>query len=112
VIDSALMAEAAEELNLRFEDVRLVPLAWGMEILRGDRPQLFALLETRLSRAEIQNRLDRLPDGKREHSAAEFVELTAGGQIPDTLFERVNPEARMNLLLLEEFLGCSAGLPD
>jgi hypothetical protein len=101
---TALAQEVTEEVGLESGEYEIVPLAWGIEIFRGERPQLFALLKTSLSRSQISERLARIPEAEREFSEFEFLELQAGDCLADETPARLNPEARMARLLLEEYL--------
>jgi hypothetical protein len=99
----ALEAEAKEELGWDRLEYELIPLAYAREILRGERPQLFAYLMTYIGREEIAQRLDSIPVSRREISAYSFLPFDEGtlsqGQI-----DALNFEAKAAYYLLEEAL--------
>lgn len=101
---SSLGAEIGEEINLRPGEYKTVPLAWGMEIFRGERPQLFCLVRTTLERMEIAARLESIDPAEREFESYEFHRLYGGVMVDRKIFESLNLEARFNCLLLEEYL--------
>lgn len=101
----AISAEAAEELCLSPAEYRLVPLGYGREIFRGERPQLFAALVTNLSAEELSDRLDSLDPATSEFEDYIFLPLTGNSGREDRHLERINFEAMMNLQLLREYLG-------
>jgi hypothetical protein len=103
----ALMQEVTEEIGLCPGEYEMVPLAWAIEVFRGERPQLFAFLKTPLSRARISQRLELIPAGRKEFDAYEFPELRDGVLLADDLPMNLNPEAGMAYLLLQEFLSAS-----
>ncbi len=99
----ALRQEVREELNLSDANFGIVPLAWAMEIFRGERPQLFCLIVTSLTRSEIDGRLAAIDLDKREFDNYEWLPLEDGIRLNTEHFASLNFEARMNYLLLEEF---------
>jgi hypothetical protein len=97
LIERALGAELREELGLAPNEYRIHPLAYGREVLRGDRPQLFCLVTTELEADEIGARLERMPIDDREFDWFRFVDW--GGAAPETL----NFEAAANWYLACEY---------
>jgi len=104
VIGKSLSSEATEELGLSRADYDIIPLAYAREIFRGERPQLFSLMRTRLSRLEIISRLENIEPCNREFDRFQFIELSRQNGLETADFERLNHEARMNYYLLEEYL--------
>ncbi len=103
----ALAIEAHEELGLTGDDYKLVPLAYAREIFRGEKPQLFFLLETSLSRARISEMLNENMTERAEFDAFDFVGFAKRAKNADSWLENLNHEARMNYFLAEEYLGSS-----
>lgn len=104
LIDRAMGEEVREELGLAAGEYSIVPLAWGMEIFRGHRPQLLCAITTPLDRKAVAQRLERVTAEAREFSEYRFVPIEAG-TIGDDDFAVLNPEARANWLLVEDWLG-------
>jgi hypothetical protein len=103
LIERSMNREVQEELGLKQEEYSVRPLAYAREMLRGDRPQLFTVVETNLTCTEIAGRMEALPSEAREFSEFEFVELTHGKPAA-TGVASFNFEAKMNYYLLEEWL--------
>jgi len=101
---TALIAEVDEEINLRPAEYKIVPLAWGLEIFRGERPQIFCVIKTGLERMELAARLKSIDPSVREFESYEFHRLYGGAMIDRKVFDELNVEARLNYLLLEEYL--------
>ncbi|RME31353.1 MAG: hypothetical protein D6800_00845, partial [Candidatus Zixiibacteriota bacterium] len=99
-----LMLELAEELGLQADECRLTLLAWGLELFRGGKPQIFALVTTGLSRRELAARLDNLPTETREFSDYAFVPFAPDAPLAPDVIDSLNHEARANYRLLEEYL--------
>jgi len=104
---NSLQEEIAEELNLDRAEFEITPLAFAREIFRGERPQLFALVETSLSRNDIATRLDASSPAFEEIESYEFHTFPFEGAVRKDRLERLNHEARMNYYLLEEYLAVS-----
>ncbi|MDH3937540.1 MAG: hypothetical protein OEV68_09425, partial [candidate division Zixibacteria bacterium] len=104
LLENAISDEAAEELSLSSDEYRLVPLAYGREVFRGERPQLFAALVTELSAREMTEKLDKLDAETREFDEFFFRPLTGILEGKDRVPPEINFEAAMNLLLLREYL--------
>lgn len=102
VVRSAMAREVEEELLLVSTEYSITPLAWALELFRGEHPQLFCLIETSLDRAAVLARLEHLDEAAREFSAAEFVELESGA-VSDDLFASLNFEAQMTCALVDEY---------
>ncbi len=100
--DAALGAEVEEELNLKRDEFEIVPLAWGIELFRGERPQLFSLVRTSLDRESALSRLLSIPESSREFESFEFVPL-GGDTLCQPAIGPLNFEARMNALLVGEY---------
>ncbi|MFZ1685377.1 MAG: hypothetical protein WAU88_14770 [Candidatus Zixiibacteriota bacterium] len=103
LLTGALVAEAKEELGWDRQEFELIPLAYAREILRGERPQLFAYLVTRMSCEKIAARLGAIPESKREISGYSFVPFD-GGMLSQGQIARLNFEAKTAYYLLEEAL--------
>ena len=104
LIDRSLGAEISEELNLRPDEYEIIPLAFAREIFRGEKPQLFCLVKTSLSRIEIAERLSALDPDAREFDSFDFVAIDRDRVSLDSWLAAVNHEARMNYHLVEEYL--------
>lgn len=104
LILASLTAEISEEINLRPAEYKIVPLGWGLEIFRGERPQLFCLVRTGLERMELADRLESISPSEREFESYEFHRLYGGALVDRKIFDKMNVEARLNYLLLEEYL--------
>lgn len=103
LLQGAVSAEAAEELQLSPAEYRLIPLAYGREIFRGERPQLFAALMTDLSTEELSELLDSLDPATREFDDYVFLPLAGDPPGDARVAEQMNFEAAMNLQLLREY---------
>ncbi len=103
LIARGLSAELHEELGLERGEYEMIPLAYAREILRGERPQFFALVKGKLTREELRHRLETIPEGKREFSSFQFLPLS-GGRLEFELIVRLNFEAQVCYYLLEEYL--------
>ena len=104
LIVSSMEREVEEELGLQPQEYEIVPLAWSIELFRGERPQLFCLIRTLLSRSEVSARLHTVPPGRREFESFEFLPLYGGLIVDQKHFDPLNPEAKMNFFLMEEYL--------
>ncbi len=104
LLQGAVSAEASEELCLAPAEYRLAPLAYGREIFRGERPQLFAALITDLSAEELSERWDSLDPATREFDEYVFLPLIGDSGREDGMAEQMNFEVAMNLQLLREYL--------
>lgn len=99
-----LADEVTEELGLSPDEVRITPLAMAREICRGDKPQLFCLIQTELSLEDITERLAGRLESGGEFDRWRWLHLSDEfGLAQDTGVE-LNHEARMNIGLLEEYL--------
>lgn len=98
-----MIQEAAEEMALRPTEYRVIPLAYAREIYRGEKPQVFCLVDCLLSRAELSHRLAAIPEEMREFSEFDFHPLDAGA-LPSDIVTSLNHEAKMNYYLVEEYL--------
>ena len=101
--ECSLKQEALEEIGLRAEDYDLIPLAYGREIFRGERPQLFYALRVRL----VQTRIEELVK-EAIHRTGEFDDYRLmrlhDGRLTETQIALLNHEARATYYLLEEWL--------
>jgi len=104
ILQRALGLEVEEELGLHREEFDIVPLAFALEIFRGDNPQLFGLIQVSLDRAQLSARLQALPENRREFSEFSFVELNPFGRLAVAEREAFNFEATMAYFLTEEYL--------
>jgi len=104
LIDRSLSSEVIEELNLKRGEFTHVPLAWAQEIYRGEKPQLFCLVETQLSRQEVDACLSQIADDDREFTSWDYMQLDDSGDIPIESYATMNYEAAMNCRLVSEFL--------
>lgn len=103
LIVRSLQSELQEELGLSASEYRIVPLAYGTEILRGERPQLFALVESKVSRTQLGSRLEQLPADSREFSSFDFLPLSEG-RLSGQQTTGLNFEAQACYFLAEEYL--------
>ena len=104
LIETAMVGEVSEEVGLRPDEYEIVPLAWGIELFRGERPQIFCLIRTLLDRDEMSARLDAIPPAEREFTSYAFVPLYGGSILDRKDIDTLNFEARMSYYLLEEHL--------
>ena len=102
VLIDSLQQETKEELALTPEEYNIIPLAYGLEIFRGERPQLLALIETELDTATVAQRLQSIPEDKREFESFEFVPLNDFA-LSAHLEDRLNHEGMFNMLLCQEY---------
>jgi hypothetical protein len=104
LIEWALGREIEEELGLARKEYEITPLAWAIELFRGERPQIFCLIQTLLNREKLTQRLESIPPEQREFDSFEFVPLYGGLYLDQTHIDSLNPEAKMNFFLAEEYL--------
>lgn len=104
LITASMACEVEEELGLLPQEYETIPLAWSIELFRGERPQVFCLIRTLLTREELTARLQAVPADRREFDAFEFIPLYGGTIIDQKHFDTLNPEAKMNFFLMEEYL--------
>ncbi|MFH2049209.1 MAG: hypothetical protein ABIJ12_07160 [bacterium] len=99
LIIDALGSEIQEELNLTSEEYKITPLAYAREIFRGEKPQIFCMIESSLTIDEISKRLDSIKKPE-EFTSYQFVDLN------DIISQKIKPnhEALMNCFLIEEYL--------
>lgn len=102
LIERSMAREVEEELGFAALDYRITPLAYAREMVRGNRPQLFAVIETTLSRLQVSDRISALPEAKREFSEFAFLPLAKGRQMEADI-AAFNFEAKMCYYLWEEF---------
>ncbi|MDD3731417.1 MAG: hypothetical protein PHU88_03475 [candidate division Zixibacteria bacterium] len=103
LMDNALSEEIKEELNIDKGHYTLVPLAYAREIFRGERPQLFMLVETSLTRKDIINRRKIMKSSFEEIADCEFIVLPSGNTLDTAVIDSLNHEARMNYYLMREY---------
>jgi hypothetical protein len=101
--EAAMLAELKEELALNPEDCELIFLACARELFRGEHPQVFFLISTTLSPLEIHDRMESVAPEDREFEQFFFLPLDKSGRLAKDQIEMLNPEARMNYFLLEEY---------
>jgi len=101
---AALSQEVEEEINLTKDEYEVIPLAYTREVLRGEHPQLFCLVNTDLSRREISARLEGLKPDDREYDRFDFIPLNRDGALPADHLASLNFEGRINYYLVEEYL--------
>ena len=101
---ASLTSEISEEIDMRRAEYKIVSLGWGLEIFRGERPQIFCVVRTGLERMELAERLEAIAPANREFDSYEFHRLYGGALVDRKIFDSLNVEARMNYLLLEEYL--------
>ncbi len=104
----SMTQEVIEELNLDESEFAVTPLACAREIFRGERPQVFCLIRSQLTPDEITGRLEAIDEQKREFNSFALVRLGDDGRLKADDFNRLNHEARMNYLLLEEYFSIDA----
>lgn len=99
----SLASELREELGIDPAKCRITPLALATEIFRGEKPQLFGLIECSMSRAELLAQVAAIPTSDREFDDIEFQSWdkidTSGAKCMDEF----NFEARANTELLREY---------
>ncbi len=98
----SLAAEIEDELGLQEGEYTTIPLACAREIYRGERPQLFCLVNTPLSREEITYRLRHKIRRGGEYDEILFADVQRDRCSPD-LLPTLNTECQMNCALLEEY---------
>ena len=103
LLDRALADEVKEETGLDHGEYQIIPLAFAREIFRGERPQLFAVIETGLSREEISKRLKNLRIHFKEIDRFEFIPLRSDCTLDSAALHPLNHEALMNYYLMEEY---------
>lgn len=109
LIDDSLGRELREELNLKKDNYNIIPLAFAREILRGESPQLFCLVETFQSREELISGFEKVSRYQREFDSYSFVEINKSGScLNKESIASMNHEAKMNYYLIEEYLSQSA----
>ena len=104
LVDSSMGSEVEEELGLESNEYEIIPLAWSTELFRGERPQIFCVIRTLLDREELTARLRAIPADRSEFESFKFVPLYGGTVLDQKHFEALNPEAKMNFFLMEEYL--------
>lgn len=98
LIDDAMGSEIVEELNLKSDEYKITPIAYAREIYRGEKPQIFCMIESSLSIKEITKRLDTIKYPE-EFTGFRFVDMD---DISSQKI-KVNHEALMNCFLIEEY---------
>jgi hypothetical protein len=104
MVDRALGQEVEEELGLMMTEYEITPLAWGHDLVRGDNPQIFCLVNTWLDRVAVSDRLQQIPESHREFSEFAFIPLSREGQLPAEKVAELNFEAAMCYYMIEEYL--------
>jgi len=95
----SLGTEIEEELGLDRVDCRITPLAYAREIFRGEKPQLFCMIEhPGISTSFVPT---DVPD--EEFTESCWVKID-GGNDGSTSIGQLNHESRANYLLVEEYL--------
>jgi hypothetical protein len=97
----SLAVETAEEIGMSREDISISPLAIARELYRGERPQMFGLIETRMSMEEVLHSLTQT--GSSEIADCRAIPLK-DGSLPSEIVATFNPEAQMAWYLCEEYL--------
>ena len=100
----ALVKEVEEEINLTKNEYKVIPLAYTREVLRGEHPQMFCLVNTDLSRREISARLEDLKPDAREYDRFDLIPLSEDVTLSKDHLDSLNIEGRINYYLVEEFL--------
>jgi len=103
LIARSMGREVEEELGLERQEYSVRPLAYAREMVRGNRPQLFTMVETALDRSQIADRISGLASEKREFSEFEFLSLKSE-RLSEADIMPLNFEAKMCYYLLEEWL--------
>jgi len=104
LIEGSLGAEIAEELGLQAGEYEIIPLAYAREIFRGEKPQIFCLIETNLTEPDFSERISALKPERQEIQSFDFVSMTLDRVNREAWLESINHEARMNYYLVEECL--------
>ncbi|MBI5265733.1 MAG: hypothetical protein HY851_00730 [candidate division Zixibacteria bacterium] len=100
LIADAMNREIIEELGLMPGEYSLTPLAYAREIFRGERPQVFCLVTSELSKSDVESRVGALRPSHPEHDS--FFWMTFSKDPAADNLDELNHEARMNYYLLEE----------
>jgi len=104
---AALSQEVEEEINLTKNEYEIIPLAYTREVLRGEHPQMFCLVNTDLNRHEISARMEGLEQHAREYDRFDFIPLNSDGTLLADHLDSLNFEGRISCYLTEEFLACA-----
>lgn len=104
MIRSSLGDEIREELELHENQYTLTPLAWAREVFRGERPQVFCLIRVDMSGAELDSHMAGTIEASDEIASYALAGLEDGLPPQTGSWGSLNPEARMNWLLLSEWL--------
>jgi 8-oxo-dGTP pyrophosphatase MutT (NUDIX family) len=107
MMQSSLAQEIQEEINLRQNEYRILPLAYAHELYRGEHPQLFCLVLCSLTRRELSARLTKVADEHKEFDRFDFLPISGGAITDPGVIEQFNFEGRMSFYLAEEFLQIS-----
>jgi hypothetical protein len=103
MVRRALTDEIREELLLAEEQYSIVPLAWAREVFRGERPQVFCLIEAHLTPGQLARHMEQVITGSDEIASFDLVALE-GQAVPKGRLDELNHEARMNWWLISEWL--------
>ncbi len=101
----SLTDEVQEELGLTLKEVEITPLVMAREICRGDKPQVFCQISTGLSLETITERLAGRLEAGGEFDRWRWLPLDDRSLSIDDHGVVLNHEARMNIGLMEEYLG-------
>lgn len=99
LIEDSLSNEIEEELELNKDEFKITPLAYAREVFRGEKPQIFCMIESSLNKEEIAERLDSIKN-PIEFTSYQFVDFD------DIISQivKINHEAMMNCFLIEEYI--------
>jgi len=101
LMSHTLGLEVTEELGLHDGEYSIIPLAYGREIYRGERPQLFCLIRTELTRAEVTERIQTVREEAKEFDSYQFAVLGSGNSND---LAGLNLEALANYYFVDEYL--------
>lgn len=101
LINQSMSAEISEELCLSPDQYRIVPLALAAEIFRGEKPQLFCLIETGVSPNDLKANLHRGGRNSGEYDDWFWTDVD-DHQSKDS--PALNHETSMNRHLVMEYL--------
>lgn len=103
MIERSMSNEVEEELNLQRDEYKIIPLAFAREIYRGESPQLFCFITTKLSQEILSQRFESVPNDSKEFNSFGFLKFGTNQRVDKTQLA-ANHEATMNYYLVEEYL--------
>ncbi|HOP07931.1 MAG TPA: hypothetical protein PLF13_11650 [candidate division Zixibacteria bacterium] len=101
---SAMVTEISEELGLNKNEYRLTLLAFAREIFRGEKPQLFFLIETNQPEPDLFHLLKEAAIHSGEAESMHRMDCDRYGNVTPEDLVCLNHEAAANLHLIREYL--------